>query len=181
MNPSLTDSAKKSIDECGFNRNKNYKSNEKSIRNLIDYQRKVKFEKPIPYFKAISSFFDEIQGISYKEDVFHYDFMPVRETNSKIVIKELKDKNLRNNLISLFQKVILEVDPKIILICNAALSQILIEEKKIDDINDNGYRYYDNSKPVILANQLSGGATSKVYRDILIWLVRKILKKLVIR
>ena len=74
--------------------------------------------------------------------------------------------------------VINELNPEIIFVFNAAVSKLLKEQQlffknqKIDELD--GCYYYKNI-PVILANQLSGGATSTVYKEILIWNANRII------
>jgi len=84
-------------------------------------------------------------------------------------------------LINQFKLVIDEVKPKIIFVFNAYVSDLLkrdgdfLKEAQIDD--ELGCHLY-NDIPIVLANQLSGGATSIVYRDILIWNTKRILNKI---
>ena len=79
-------------------------------------------------------------------------------------------------------KIIDIVKPEIIFVFNAFLSKLLIENdffsiKKIDKANGcyflkGSHEFYPK---IILANQLSGGATSIVYRDLLVWNTQRIL------
>ena len=86
-----------------------------------------------------------------------------------------------DELINQFKLVIDEVKPKIIFVFNAYVSDLLkrdvdfLKEAQIDD--ELGCHLY-NDIPIVLANQLSGGATSIVYRDILIWNTKRILNKI---
>jgi hypothetical protein len=202
LNPSLTTSfsqyihsnileVRKQIDfknelKYGQERYEFYTKNKSSVINkLIDYQARLKYndkdKEQIQYFSHLTSFFKEIdKNISFKNHVFHYDFCQLRCTDSKEMLDVLNSnyKLLAHHLL----KIIDIVKPEIIFVFNAFLSKLLIENdffsiKKIDKANGcyflkGSHEFYPK---IILANQLSGGATSIVYRDLLVWNTQRIL------
>jgi len=187
LNPSLTKGFDKTLGNRGLDMNsfKKASSSEQKtkIAETINYQKELKYgDASIQYFKLQKSFFEEV-GVNFEKNVFHYDLYQNRETDSKKVLKELKiEKDLTQELIHQLKEVIELVNPKIILVFNASVSKLLKESdlffkntEKSLDIESGCYHY--NETPVVLANQLSGGATSVVYRDILVWMTKKILKK----
>lgn len=201
LNPSLTEKFAKHIHHNILNIKENYdfknerkfgqlrfesyKNNkEKAIFELIEYQSKLKYDpkEQILYFNYLSAFFKEInKTINFTDHVFHYDFCQIRHTDSK-EMDSLIDKNY-DLFTEHLNKVIDIINPEIIFVFNAWLSKLLrnngfFSSKKID--NNHGC-YFLNKKgnsntKVILANQLSGGATSEVYRELMIWNVKRILK-----
>jgi len=181
LNPSLTKEAIQIIDNLTnkFDAKKTFKKNSKAIEELINYQFKVKCDTQIPYFKVLNNFFDEIGDINFYDDVFHYDFCPSRETDSKKILPKIKKEDVFfDDLYDLFEKAVIKIDPAIILVLNGGLSRRFIQSKskKVSEIQPDGYRLFQG-RPMILANQLSGGATSIAYKEILIWLVKKGMNK----
>lgn len=187
LNPSLTQNFKKELEA----RSLDLKSFEKAspadqkakIAEAVNYQKELKYGKDsIQYFKLQERFFEEV-GVDFRKNVFHYDLYQNRETNSKAVLKLLKsDKELTGELISQLEDAILLVNPKLILVFNAAVSKLLKESDQFFKDSETGLDpemgcYFYNETPILLANQLSGGATSIVYRDILVWLTKKILRQ----
>ncbi|MBT6236063.1 MAG: hypothetical protein HOI49_08280 [Bacteroidetes bacterium] len=187
LNPSLTTEFKSELNARGlelelFEKASTAEQNKK-ITDTINYQKELKYgDDSIQYFNLQKRFFEDI-GVDMEKNVFHYDLYQNRETNSKNVIKDLKnDKDLTTELIRQLKEVIVLVNPKLILVFNASVSKIL---KDSDVFFDNIHLeldpekgcYYYYETPLVLANQLSGGATSIVYRDILVWLTKRILKK----
>lgn len=189
LNPSLTDTfkdvlKKRKLTLLDIQKSKNTER-EKKIEALIDYQAELKFGlneiKPIPYFNHLANFFSQFKKKGYnnfKENVYHYDLCKIRNTDSKKVISKLKDEALLFEALCQLELVINELNPEIIFVFNAAVSKLLKEQQlffknqKIDELD--GCYYYKNI-PVILANQLSGGATSTVYKEILIWNANRII------
>ena len=150
------------------------------IKKLVDYQALLKYDEKqrIPYFKQIENFFIEIENkTSFKENIFHYDFCQLRHTDSNGIKKTIEDnyeilaKHL-DNIIELVQ-------PKIIFVFNGALSKLLKDNNFFSSVNLDSELgcYFHKDIPVILANQLSGGATSSVYKEMLIWNTKRILNK----
>ena len=192
LNPSMPENIKNFLEKYnlkvkGF---KDLSDNEQisKIDEVIAYQRLLKYEdggkKKMRYFIELDKFFKELQyeGFNdFQEDVYHYDLYQKRNTASREVKIDLRDKKLVTELINQFKLVIDEVKPKIIFVFNAYVSDLLkrdgdfLKEAKIDD--ELGCHLY-NDIPIVLANQLSGGATSIVYRDILIWNTKRILNKI---
>lgn len=164
-----------------YGRKKIYLKNKEEItKKLIDYQALLKYDSKerIPYFKQIENFFIEIESkTSFKENIFHYDFCQLRHTDSNGIKKTIEDnyeilaKHL-DNIIELVQ-------PKIIFVFNGALSKLLKDNNFFSSVNLDSELgcYFHKDIPVILANQLSGGATSSVYREMLIWNTKRILNK----
>lgn len=164
-----------------YGRKKIYLKNKAEItKKLIDYQALLKYDSKerIPYFKQIENFFIEIESkTSFKENIFHYDFCQLRHTDSNGIKKTIEDnyeilaKHL-DNIIELVQ-------PKIIFVFNGALSKLLKDNNFFSSVNLDSELgcYFHKDIPVILANQLSGGATSSVYREMLIWNTKRILNK----
>lgn len=201
LNPSLTEKFAKIIhheileiekhfsfkneSKYGVERYEAYSKNKAAVtKKLIEYQSRLKYseKEQIPYFKHLKSFIEGInKEISFKDHVFHYDFCQLRHTNSKEMTNILKDnyKYFSNH----FNKIIEVVNPDVIFVFNASLSSLLIEKdffssKNIDkEIGCYFLKEKHGSSPkVILANQLSGGATSAVYKELLIWNANRILK-----
>ena len=90
-----------------------------------------------------------------------------------------EEKHLLPELIDQLELVIDQLQPKIIFVFNATVSKLLKENSFLSSNNlDNELGcYFKKDIPVILANQLSGGATSTIYRDILIWNTKRIINK----
>lgn len=178
LNPSLTSDAEielnKILSQTSTNR----------VKKLTEYQYKLKYVEPyqIPYFKLIDAFFTEISGnkSTFKDNVFHYDFCQLRETNSK----EIKPTIRRNYdvLLDHFFKIIDITQPKVIFIFNGFLSSLLLEKGcfvQNEPDKDEGCYLIKGKEAVckvVLSNQLSGGATSIVHRKFLIWHCSKLIK-----
>jgi hypothetical protein len=195
LNPSLTNKFAKHIHETIFEiedtfdpmsthdygRKEIYLKNKAAItKKLVDYQALLKYDSKerIPYFKQLENFFIEIENkTSFKENIFHYDFCQLRHTDSNGIKKIIED---NYEILTKHLDTIIElVQPKIIFIFNASLATLLKENNFFSSTNldDELGCYFYNDIPVVLANQLSGGATSSVYREILIWNTKKILNK----
>ena len=176
LNPSLTDPAKTKLDELR-------KSNESfdNVKELTDYQNELKYSKQIPYFKRIDGFFKEISGSNtFKDSVFHYDFCQLRQTESNKVKPVIKD-NFKL-LSGHFSQIIQIVNPEVIFIFNGFLSSLLLEKKFTTTKPDkkNGCYFLkgmDRSPKIVLANQLSRGATSKVHKELLIWHSKRLINE----
>ncbi len=200
LNPSLTNNFKEHIHSTifeikdkfdpkskhDFGRKDKYVIDKEAItKKLIDYQALLKYDnkEQIPYFKHLKSFFEDInKEISFKDHVFHYDFCQLRHTNSKEITNILNDKY--EYFAKHFNKIIEAVNPEYIFVFNASLSRLLIDKDFFSSktIHKESGCYYLKDKPgsspkVILANQLSGGATSSVYKELLIWNVNRIINK----
>jgi hypothetical protein len=188
LNPSLTEKFSNELEQKELTVHHFEKSNniEKlaKIENCIDFQSQLKYGvNQIPYFKLLKSFFIDIGYNQFEKEVFHYDLYQKRETDSKIIKDDFeKDKALLGELVNHLRFVIDKIEPEIIIILNAYVANLikdktdfLQEPKQLD--TELGC-YFHKGIPVILANQLSGGATSSVYRDILIWKIKRILIKI---
>jgi len=200
LNPSLTEKFAKHIHhnilnikekydfknerKFGTLRFESYKNNkEKANSELIEYQSKLKYDpkEQISYFKYLSGFFKEVdKTINFRDHVFHYDFCQIRYTDSK-KMDSLIDKNYPLFTEHL-NKVIDIIDPEFIFVFNAWLAKLLRNNGffSFNEIDNNLGCYFLNKNgnsntKVILANQLSGGATSEVYRELMIWNVKRIL------
>jgi hypothetical protein len=172
------------------------KFNSKKIRKkeeLIKYQHKLKYDSnyQIKYFNELNQFFQSV-GKNFEEDVFHYDFCQLRNTASGDIKDWIKkNDNYYNLLCTHFDLIIKLINPDYIFIFNATLIEILMEKgffkkrkNKIKDkkhfeyynefMDDNGVCKRKKTK-FIVGNQLSGGATSRVYRANLIANVRRLL------
>ena len=156
------------------------------IDKVIAYQKSLKYEndgkKKMKYFNELDKFFKELEqkGFNdFQEDVYHYDLYQKRNTASEEVKIELKDNLLVTALINQTKQVIEELKPKIIFVFNAYVSDLLKKEggflKEAQINHELGCHLYKEI-PLVLANQLSGGATSIVYKDILIWNTKRILR-----
>ena len=156
------------------------------IDKIIAYQKSLKYEndgkKKMKYFNELDKFFKELKqkGFNdFQEDVYHYDLYQKRNTASEEVKIELKDNLLVTALINQTKQVIEELKPKIIFVFNAYVSDLLKKEggflKEAQINHELGCHLYKEI-PLVLANQLSGGATSIVYKDILIWNTKRILR-----
>lgn len=93
-----------------------------------------------------------------------------------------EDPLLLDYLIKQLEFVIKILKPKIILVFNASVSKIV--KQRISFFSDRNLNhehgcYFYKTTTVISANQLSGGATSGVYRDILIWNCNRLLRNLI--
>lgn len=195
LNPSLTNKFAKHIHETIFEientfdpmsthdygRKEIYLKNKAAItKKLVDYQALLKYDSKerIPYFKQLENFFIEIENkTSFKENIFHYDFCQLRHTDSNGIKKTIEDNYeiLAKHLDSIIEV----VQPKIIFVFNGTLAKLL-KEKKIfssENLHEDLGCYFYKDIPVVLANQLSGGATSSVYREMLIWNTKRIVKK----
>ena len=190
LNPSLTNSAIEELQEKKL-LIKNFKTAEKKKRNIlidaiITNQKKLKYgENQIPYFRSLEKFFKNLdEGYNnFINEVFHYDLCQIRQTDSKVVVKQItEDPLLLDYLIKQLEFVIKILKPKIILVFNASVSKIL--KQRISFFSDRNLNhehgcYFYKTTPVICANQLSGGATSGVYRDILIWNCNRLIRNLI--
>ena len=199
LNPSLTNKFKEHIHSAifeikdqfdpkskhDFGRRDKYLMDKEAItKKLIDYQALLKYDnkEQSPYFKHLKSFFEDIdKKISFRDHVFHYDFCQLRHTNSKEMTNVLNDKY--KYFANHFNKIIEAVNPEFIFVFNASLSRLLIDNDffSTKHLDENGCYYlkdkHASSPKVILANQLSGGATSSVYKELLIWNVNRIINK----
>jgi hypothetical protein len=185
LNPSLTKNAIIGLDEKELHLEHFEKANDalkiSKIQEAINLQKTLKYrEKQIPYFKLLQQFFEEVGCYNFEESVYHYDLYQKRVTDSEKVKEDLiKDKQLLPELINHLELVITELQPKIIFVFNAFVADKIKETKFLNnpkDLDPELGCYFYKDLPVILANQLSGGATSTVYRDILVWHTKKILK-----
>jgi hypothetical protein len=191
LNPSLTSDFEDILKERkltfkDFIESKNIEEREKKIEDIINYQDELKYgvneKKPIPYFNHLTNFFSQLKKNEYnnfKENVYHYDLFQIRKTDSKEVISVFKNELLQE-VFGHLEYVISEINPEIIFVFNATVSGILKEQNlffKNQKIDEQDGCYYYKGIPVILTNQLSGGATSSVYRELLIWNVNRILNK----
>jgi hypothetical protein len=203
LNPSLTDQFARKIREiilgphhpnvdamsCGATLQSHYFDNRDALTGkLIEFQRSLKYKpselgKPnsqIPYFRSLDRFFENLRGANcFEHNVFHYDFCQLRCTNAKEV-QPVIEKHYEM-LESHFLKVLELTNPKIVFIFNAYLSNLLVNKNLFTRrCLDNDGCYYlkgnDGLMPkFILANQLTGGATSKAYSDLLIWHSKRIV------
>lgn len=195
LNPSLTNKFAKHIHETIFEiedtfdpmsthdygRKEKYLNNKAAItKKLIDYQALLKYDSKerIPYFKQLENFFIEIENkTNFKENIFHYDFCQLRHTDSNGIKKTIEDNYeiLAKHLDSIIEV----VQPKIIFVFNGTLAKLLKDNNFFSSVNLDAELgcYFHKDIPVVLANQLSGGATSSVYREMLIWNTKRILNK----
>lgn len=185
------------VDDKGEERFNKFNSNRQIKNKLIEFQNKLKYddEDQIEYFKTLEFFFKSVCK-NFKKDVFHYDFYQKRNTVSEDIKKEIKIKGTYEKLCIHFDEIAKLIKPDYIFIFNATLFKILIKrdffERKdrvkpqpvITDKDD--FQYYNefiddngvckrNGMKFIVGNQLSGGATSRVYRANLIANVRRLL------
>lgn len=154
------------------------------VPKLVEFQSRLKYDpiEQIPYFNYLTSFFQEIaDNISFEKHVFHYDFCQLRLTDSKAINPLISTNS------SLFERHLIDiidiVKPEFIFVFNGWLAKHLRDKdffsaKQIDDIQGCYFlKGKSNCSPkIVLANQLSGGATSVVYRELMIWNVKRILK-----
>ena len=203
LNPSLTAKAEENIhlnifginekynfkNETKFGglRHEYYQKNQIEIdRKLIDYQKEIKYGlKQIPYFKLLIDFFNSIEEKdTFKQHVFHYDFCQLRHTDSKRIQKVIVKKENYLMLVQHFKQIVEITKPEFVFVFNAFLSGLLKDNDffSSNNLDENYGCYFMNnsdyiSPKFILANQLSGGATSNIYKDLLIWNTKRILKK----
>ena len=194
------------VDEYGELRYKEFwNSNIEYQKKLIDFQNLLKSDEkveniyynkfPINYFKKLEEFFKAIDK-DFKQDVFHYDFCQLRETDS-ISIREWLSKNnfsKFNQLRTHLDKIVELIQPEYVFIFNASLVEMLMGNDFFDDCNPkalygkdhfqfyNKFMNYDGVCTIkdtkfIIGNQLSGGATSRVYRANLIANVNRLMNK----
>ena len=186
LNPSLPGNAIDGLDgkelwlEHFEKANENVKISK--IQEAVNLQKTLKHsEKQIPYFKLLEQFFDKVGYHDFEESVYHYDLYQKRITDSEKVKKILKNKQLLPELINHLELVITELQPEIIFVFNAFVADKIKETKFLNnpkDLDPELGCYFYKDTPVILANQLSGGATSTVYRDLLVWQTKRILNKM---
>jgi hypothetical protein len=164
-----------------YGRKEIYLKNKAAItKKLIDYQALLKYDSKerIPYFKQLENFFIEIENkTSFKENIFHYDFCQLRHTDSNGIKKTIED---NYEILAKHLDTIIEVvQPKIIFVFNGTLAKLLKVNNFFSSVNLDAELgcYFYKEIPVVLANQLSGGATSSVYREMLIWTTKRILNK----
>jgi hypothetical protein len=186
LNPSLTDNIIKDLDDKELTLEHFQKSNEtlkiSKIQEAINFQKALKYEqKKIIYFKLLEQFFENVGYPNFEESVYHYDLYQKRHTDSEVVKKEFfKNKQLLPELITHLELIISELKPEIIFVFNAFVADKIKETKFLNNPKELDTElgcYFHKDIPVILANQLSGGATSSVYRDILVWHTKRILNK----
>ena len=190
------------VDGKGEERFNKFNSNRQIKNKLIEFQNKLKYddEDQIEYFKTLEYFFKSVCK-NFKKDVFHYDFYQKRNTVSEDIKKEIKIKGTYEKFCIHFDEIAKLIKPDYIFIFNATLFKILIMrdffEKRVnlvgsinnrrDMIDKDDFQYYNefmddngvcerNGMKFIVGNQLSGGATSRVYRANLIANVRRLLK-----
>ena len=153
------------------------------VPKLVEYQSKLKYDpvEQIPYFAHLTSFFQEIDDkINFEKHVFHYDFCQLRLTDCRAI------NPIISTYSSLFERHLMAiidiVKPEFIFIFNGWLAKHLRDKDffsamQIDAIQGCYFlKGKANCSPkIVLANQLSGGATSVVYRELMIWNVKRIL------
>lgn len=198
LNPSLTEKSAQKIHheilgiqnyysfanklKFGNERYEAYSINKIEItKKMIEFQYNLKYLDQIQYFKLIDEFCTEISGknSTFKNNVFHYDFCQMRETDSR----KMKSVTKENYIVlrEHFVKIIEMVQPKVIFIFNGFLSSLLLENnfftQNDPDKNEGCYFLNDNGNTpkIVLSNQLSGGATSKVHKKMLIWHGKRLL------
>ena len=158
---------------------------DKQVDELVEFQKRLKFgAEQIEYFRQQHIFFRDLDDkLQIEEEVFHYDLMQMRHTNAKGALRLFEDKHdkrLRANAVADLKFVVDSLQPKIIFVFNAAVARLFSEN------SDELYSKYDSKNgcydfagiPLILANQLSGGATSRVFRELLLWNSRRIYSEL---
>ena len=186
LNPSLTENIIKDLDDKELMLEHFERANEtlkiSKIQEAVNHQKALKYgQKKIPYFKLLEQFFENVGYPNFEESVYHYDLYQKRNTDSEVVKKELlKNKQLLPELISHLELIISELQPEIIFVFNAFVADKIKETKFLsnpEELDPELGCYFHKDIPVILANQLSGGATSSVYRDILVWHTKRILNK----
>jgi len=184
------------VDGKGVDRHNKFNNKRKNIiTKLIAYQNKLKFSLgsqkfQIQYFKTLHQFFKSI-GKNFESDVFHYDFCQLRNTDSGDIKQWLKQKDNYNLLCKHFDMISKFINPEYIFIFNATLLEILMENDFFDRKKNNTkskkhFDFYNDfmdddgichrrTLKFIIANQLSGGATSRVYRANLVANVKRLL------
>ena len=184
------------FDGKGVERFNKFNSNKKSRKEeLIKFQHKLKYDSnyQIKYFKKLNQFFKSV-GKNFEKDVFHYDFCQLRNTASGDIKKWIKKNDNYYNLLCKHFDLITElINPDYIFIFNATVREILMKNNfcEFERINHDirskdDFEYYNefmddngvckrNGTKFIIGNQLSGGATSRVYRANLIANVRRLL------
>ena len=203
LNPSLTAKAEENIHckifgiedkydfknetKLGILRHDFYKKNQIDIdKKLIDYQKEMKYgAKQIPYFKLLIDFFNSIEEKdTFKQHVFRYDFCQLRHTDSKRIQKVIVKKENYLMLVQHFKQIVEITKPEFVFVFNAFIAGLLKDNDffSSNNLDENYGCYFMNnsdyiSPKFILANQLSGGATSNIYKDLLIWNTKRILKK----
>lgn len=184
LNPSLTKKSRDMLDQKELWIDHFIKADDttqiQKIQEVVTLQKELKSSnKKIPYFKYLETFFEEIGYPNFEEYVYHYDLYQKRITKSKDVMDVLsKDKQTIPELIEHLNLVINQTRPKIIFVFNATVSKLLKENNFLssNNLDDHLGCYFKQDIPVILANQLSGGATSTIHRDLLIWNSKRIIK-----
>ena len=181
------------IDGKGEERFIKLNSTKQIKKRLIEFQNKLKYDSKnqIQYFKTLNQFFKSV-GKNFEEDVFHYDFCQLRNTASGDIKEWIKKNDNYYNLLCKHFDLITElIKPDYIFIFNATLLEILMKnnffERRTNDIKSkDDFEYYNefmddngvckrNGMKFIVGNQLSSGATSRVYRANLIANVRRLL------
>ena len=184
-------------DRCGVYRFNKFVSDKDYFKQkLILYQKEVKYsENPISYFKTLDHFFQAVK-IDFEEDVFHYDFCQRRNTDS-VTIGEWLSKNKYSNFNRLkhhLDLIVQLIQPEYVFIFNASLVQMLMENNFFDCCNlkplyrKDHFQFYNEfmnyngvstrkETKFIIGNQLSGGATSRVYRANLVANVNRLINK----
>ena len=181
------------VDGKGEERFNKFNSNRQIKNKLIEFQNKLKYddEDQIEYFKTLEYFFKSVCK-NFEKDVFHYDFCQLRNTASGDIKEWIKKNDNYYNLLCKHFDLITElIKPDYIFIFNATLLEILMKnnffKRRTNDIKSkDDFEYYNefmddngvckrNGMKFIVGNQLSGGATSRVYRANLIANVRRLL------
>ncbi len=147
------------------------------IEELLGFQRKLKYgAEQINYFKEQEAFFNEL-NVDFAKEVFHYDLIQIRHTDSSGIERHLRENHsLKNQAFEHLNFVLNSLRPKAIFVFNAAVSGFikkeLVPHQSLDPAKG---CYLRNEVPLIFANQLSGGATSKCFRELLVWNSKRIL------
>ena len=112
---------------------------------------------------AFSSFKKEIDLYNDFNNIVYID---TKKDNYEILAKHL-------------DTIIEVVQPKIIFVFNGTLAKLLKVNNffSSENLHEDLGCYFYKDIPVVLANQLSGGSTSSLYREMLIWNTKRILNK----
>lgn len=170
MNPSDSDK--------GFNYSDNSKelfklinsgnSSKVFLRQLIDHEKNALEE--YPYFKPFEKISEELDNTPWD----HVDMISFRDKNQTDIVKKL-NKNILSNQLKILKKLILHINPKVIVVANAFASQTIKTQLNISTkvFDDEGFHLFEEKIPIFFSSMISYGRLDKGSYERLLWHIKK--------
>ncbi len=170
-----TEFEKSNFDEF-YNWNRAKSEFEKYCEDSVKIERYAQ-KRRNEYFKIYNKFANELNISIEFLDMFLY-----RDSDQSKIKKMVQDKHgvlteFGKKQIELFKEILLLVNPKILLVANAFVCDIITENKNDFNLKVDNKVYYFNETPVFLSSMLTGRrALDKYSRERLFWQMEDLLK-----